>query len=147
MRGPGHFRSILNLTMALFVLAGPTGAEDMHTYDVEPGATYRCSGSVPERDLYVWVGKIEEGPDGTTIASVALARAASVGEKPVGHAPFDIRQLSGCVREEPAEPIVDPATFEEGYQAWKTTAPDGGTGYFTLPPPEIYWMILGASKP
>lgn len=149
MSGLGFLQTTVNLHLAMIPVLGlvtATEAEEMDVSEIEQGATYRCSASVPERDVVLWVGEIED-IDGTTIVSVTLDSATSIGERPVAHAPFDIQQLAGCVREEPAQPFVDPARFEEGYQIWKAALMSERAGWFIRPPSEIYWLSLGVPRP
>jgi hypothetical protein len=126
----------------------PTIAEtaELGTDHLEIGATYRCAGSTPDRDVFVRVGQLERATDDLTVASVALASAAAPTDTPVGHAPMDVRQLTNCVRDDSAQFSADEALFWSGYTAWKAAFQAGKAGAWTHSPSEVYWMIVEAAK-
>jgi hypothetical protein len=147
MNEQGNAMWKLAILIALLPTIALAETAEVKPDELELGETYRCPANAPDKDVYVWVGRFDQAPDGRTIASVALASVASPGDMPVGHAPIDSRQLAGCLREDPSQPIGDPAVFEEGYLTWKTAFLAGEAGVWTAPPNEIYWTIVEAAKP
>jgi hypothetical protein len=139
-------KSLLLTAVVFLKMVELAEAEDMEPKEVQIGSTYLCAGETAERDVYLWVGKIDQVGDDLAIVSGALASVVEPTTMPVGHAPIDLRVLTNCSVTEQSDFVADVAIFEQGYQTWKTAFLANKAGVWALPPTEIYWSILEVTK-
>ncbi|MEM7490861.1 MAG: hypothetical protein AAF390_17220, partial [Pseudomonadota bacterium] len=61
----------------------------------------------------------------------------------VGHAPFASTVLTDCAVDQDTTFAPDPAAFQRGYRTYADAVVRSGATYFTRPPAEAYWLLVG----
>jgi hypothetical protein len=143
-------RTLLPLTLTLLVL--PMTSMQASAAEIEVGGTYTCDSVTPDKDVLIWVGRIDTHKDanGTSNGTIVSASIRSTGsdEFPsLGHAPIDATMFDGCVATSELFPEAARANFEEGYSTWRAAYDKNEGGFWTLPPSEVYWTVLGVIEP
>jgi hypothetical protein len=114
------------------------------------GAVLACRGASPEKDVLIWIGKVDlPGADGVDepIVSISILPVDNADSRSVGHAPFALAALATCERTDMPFPADARAYFDDGYAQWREAFDASNAGAWTLSPSDAYWTILGVIEP
>lgn len=136
--------ALLPLAATMMLVAPTAKAQDKAAPAFAPGQRWRFKARPGEEGATFIIGRLETDQRGDSIAHVSIdglklknKHVAGGIASEIGHSPVALEALRASAVELIETGRAVPASFDEGYQAWRTA----GGGVFTMPLAQIVDLI------